>query len=63
MFSERLQQAINVGMVHVDESNMVATIYAPPMSDEMTNDDWLLVLRAATEVRHELESLGYIVSG
>lgn len=36
---------------------------APPRTEALTDDDWTLILQAASEIRRELESLGYIVVG
>jgi len=60
--SERLQQAIEVGMVQVDEVALHATILAPPNLNDLTDDDWIDILQAATEVGRELEALGYEVT-
>ena len=60
--SERLRQAIAVGMVIIT-GPLQATIPAPPPTETTTDDEWLLVLRAASEVRAELEALGYTVKG
>ena len=59
-FSPRLQQALDVGMVRIDDER--ATILSPPALGELTDGDWLALLSAATEVGHELERLGYQVS-
>ena len=57
MKSERLQQAIEVGMVQVDEVTLHAIILAPPNLNELTDDEWIDVLQAATEVGRELTGL------
>lgn len=62
-FSQRLQQAIRVGMVSIDSGTQQATILAPPNSDQLKDDDWLLILQAASEVRTELEQLDYTTEG
>lgn len=59
-FSSRLQQALTIGMVRMDGEK--ATILSPPVPEELTDDDWLAILDAASEVGHELERLGYQVS-
>ena len=59
-FSSHLQQALDVGMVRIDDER--ATILSPPVPEELADDDWLALLSAATEVGHELERLGYQVS-
>lgn len=59
-FSLHLQQAIHVGMVRIDGKR--ATILSPSAPRELTDDDWLALLSAASEAGHELERLGYQVS-
>lgn len=58
-FSPRLQQAIKVGMVRIDGKK--ATILSPPTLERLTDDGWLMLLRAASEIGHELERLHYQV--
>lgn len=58
--SDRLQQAIAVGMVIITGPSQ-ATIAAPPNIATMTDDEWLLVLQAASEMIAELRVLGYAV--
>lgn len=60
-FSKHLQLAVRVGMVQIDEQAKTAVILAPPRPESMSGDDWLDVLRAASEVGRELEKLGYTV--
>ena len=60
--SDRLRQAIAVGMVIITAAKQ-ATIAAPPNAETLSDDDWLLVLQVAGEMRHELEALGYTVRG
>lgn len=64
-FSGRLRQAISVGMVElqVDDERRSAQIHPPPNAETMTDDDWLKVIQAASEVRSELVSLGFYVKG
>lgn len=61
--SARLQQAVEVGMVKVFDDHGVksAIIVAPPDADTMSDDDWLNVLAAGSEMARELKSLGYVV--
>lgn len=59
-FSDRLRQAIQVGMVVIDETKKEATILAPPHVESMSDDDWLDVIAAASEMQRELQSLGYL---
>lgn len=59
-FSPRLQQAIHARMVRIDDER--ATILSPPAPGKLTDDDWLALLCAASEVGHELERIGYQVS-
>jgi len=59
-FSRHLQQAIKVGMVRIDGKK--ATILSPPTLEGLTDDDWLILLRAASEIGRELERLHYEVS-
>ena len=61
-FSERLIQAISLGMVEVDEEGKQARIIAPPLADQLTDEEWLNIIQAAGEVGKELESLGYKVN-
>ena len=60
--SARLRQAIAAGMVVITTAKQ-ATIAAPPDAENLSDDDWLLVLQAAGEMRRELEALGYTVRG
>ena len=60
-FSPRLQQALSVGMVRIDDGKKAA-ILSPPMPRELTDDDWLALLSAASETGRELERIGYQVS-
>lgn len=63
-YSERLREAIEAGMVGINRGRREATVYAPPVEPEtLTDDDWLLLLRAATEMKDELRALGYMVKG
>lgn len=64
-FSDRLQQAVSVGMVElqVDDERRSAQIHPPPNAEKMSDDDWLNIIQAASEVRRELESLGFYVKG
>lgn len=64
-FSGRLRQAVSVGMVElqVDDERRSARILAPPSTDAMSDDDWLNVIHAASEVRRELGLLGFYVKG
>lgn len=61
-FSSRLQQAIVVEMVRIDVLGKRAIILAPPGPESLDDKDWLYVLKAASEVGFELESLGYTVT-
>lgn len=58
-FSSRLQQAIDVGMIRIDGKK--ATILSPPTLEGLTDDGWLMLLRAASEIGRELERLHYQV--
>jgi len=57
--SSRLQQAIVAGMVRIYGNE--ALIVGPPNTDDFTDDDWMQVLRAASEMQDELARLGYEV--
>ena len=48
--------------VRVDREARTATICAPPDAENMTDDEWLAALKAATKVGHHLESQGYKVN-
>lgn len=63
LYSQRLRQAIAVGMVKIHDYQNTARILAPPDPADLTEDGWLAILQAATEMRQELEELGYQVSG
>lgn len=63
LYSPFLQRAIVAGKVRIDKEQAVAVIVAPPHPEALTDDDWLSILRAASEMRRELESLGFIVIG
>lgn len=64
-FSDRLRQAVSVSMVQlqVDDQRRSAQILAPPNADKMSDDDWLAVIAAASEMRQELTALGFYVKG
>jgi hypothetical protein len=62
-YSQHLKEAISVGMVSIDEDTMEATVLAPPNAEDLTDQDWLDILAAATEMHTELKSLGFTVHG
>jgi hypothetical protein len=62
-FSDRLLQAVQVGMLDIDPVQKTATILGPPRLESLSDDDWLAVLGAASELHRELEALGYRVEG
>jgi DNA primase len=62
MFSQQLQQYIQIGMVEVNGHDKKATILTPPRSNKMAEDDWQQILQVATELREELEQLGYTIN-
>ena len=60
MFSARLTQAIEVGLIEVDEEKKEFITLAPVDGvSNWSDEDWLLILRAAQEVEKELFELGY----
>ena len=61
--SDRLLQALHVGMVRVDDPHWEAVIVAPPEVETLTDDEWLTLLRVATELIRELQYMGYTVRG
>ena len=61
-FSSRLQEAVEVGMVKIqDYPKREAWICAPPDFMNLTDDEILNILQAAGEVGRELEFFGYLV--
>ena len=58
--SSCLYEAITSGMIVIRDEH--ATILAPPNLNDLTDDDWIDILQAATEVGRELEALGYEVT-
>jgi len=61
--TDHLQQAVDAGIVHIDAAQKRAIIVAPPNPSALTDEDWLLLLHAASEGRRELEKAGFRVSG
>ena len=61
--SARLQQAVEVGMVKVFDDHGVrsAIVVAPPDAETMSDEDWLNVIAAGSEMARELRALGYNV--
>jgi hypothetical protein len=58
--SRRLVEAIDRGMIKFISPHRVA-ITEPPDADNLTDEDWLNILRAASETGKELEALGFEV--
>lgn len=59
-YSDRLKEAIKAGMVFIGQREGVTTarIQAPPNHESLTGEDWIAVLKAASAMIAELESLG-----
>lgn len=56
--SDRLCQAIEVGMIQIAGRGH-ARILSPPKVDDVPDDDWLFIMVAASEMIRELEGLGF----
>ena len=61
--STQIQEAMIEGMLRINHDEGTAVIFAPPDVDGMTDGDWLDLLRAASEIRKELEKQGIKVKG
>lgn len=61
--SDRLRQAIDLGMVVIplEGKTQEAHIVAPLNHVDLSDDDWLAILNAASEMISELEALDYTV--
>ena len=56
--SDRLRQAIEVGMVRIVGRGH-AKILAPPQVEDLSDEDWLDVIDAASEMIRELKGMGF----
>ena len=61
VFAKRLAESLLNGMVSMDIPTRTATIHAPPSPESLSDDDWLAVLSAASEIGRELERYGWTV--
>lgn len=61
-FSDKLRQAIEVGMIEIDHSEKTAVILGPPDPAELGEDEWLALITGASQIGKELEANGYQVT-
>ncbi|MCP4567949.1 MAG: hypothetical protein GY841_10255 [FCB group bacterium] len=61
-FSFALELSRRVGLVSICPLQKTATILSPVNPELLSDEDWLKLLKLATENGEELEGLGYTVT-